>query len=136
MKKLLLILSIPVLLLASCNKKNATYTKVAFYFEDKNATGDISYDLYIDDKYEGKIPVYSAEPTDTSMFLFRTLNDDRHEIDVKKESTYLSATYLQITKNKTSSGTNKAKALKVTGMNGSKYRQDSDNPYSVYAPFK
>ena len=132
----MLILSLPVLLIASCNKKETTLTKVGFYFEDKNATGDMYYDLYIDDQYQGKIAVYKEEPTDTSMLLFVTLDGNRHDIDVKSGNVLLTANYLEITKKKTCSGTNKQKALQVNGGNGAKYRQDSDKNYAVYAAFK
>lgn len=136
MKKLLLILTLPIFLFASCNKKESTLTKVGFYFEDKNATGDMSYDLYIDDKFEGKINVCSDEPTDPSLFLFVTLDSKRHDIDVKDGSTLLTASYLEITKKKTCSGTNKNKTLQVNGNNGFRYRKDSNKDYAVFAAFK
>lgn len=134
MKERLLILSIPILIFASCNKKEIYSTRVGFYFEDKQAKSDMAYDLYIDNQYAGKINVYNEEPEDTALLLFRTLDNKRHEIDVRQDGNYLSATYLQITKKKTCSGTNKNKALKVSGVNGAKYHEDTG--YSVYGVFK
>lgn len=136
MNKLFLIGFLPALMLASCNKKVERTTRVGFYFEDKMAKGDISYDLYIDNNYEGKINVYNEEPADTSLLLFRILDDNKHFIDIKNGTVLLHASYLQITKNKTSSGTNKIKSQMVTGINGSRYREEKQKGYSVYTPFK
>lgn len=136
MKNVLLLLSISLFLFASCNKKENTVTKVGFYFENKNVADDISYDLYIDDQYEGKIGVYREEPSDTSLLLFRMLDDKKHDIDVKLNGVYLSTTYLQISKRKTCSGTNTRKSQRVHGMNGAKYREGTQKGFSVYAPFQ
>ncbi|MCC7030609.1 MAG: hypothetical protein IT257_09905 [Chitinophagaceae bacterium] len=133
MKKLLFLFCLPAVLFLSCNKKNRTYTRVGFYVEDKTASGDVAYDLYIDERYEGKVQVLSAPPADTAFLLFKVLDDSRHEITVRNGNLYLNASYLEITKHKTSSGSSKCNGQKVSGINGWKYVKDADKSYGVFA---
>ena len=120
----------------SCNKIENTYKRVGFYCEAKQTASDLSYDLYIDDQYQGKINVLAGEPEDTSLLLFTMLDSKQHIIDVKSNGKLLNATYLQVTKNKVSSGTNRAKTLHVSGVNGWKCHSVPNKSYMIYAAFK
>lgn len=133
MKKILFLFCLPAAVFLSCNKKNATYTRVGFYVEDKTASGDVAYDLYIDEHYEGKVHVLSATPADTALLLFKVLDDSRHEIAVRNRNLYLNASYLEITKSKTSSGTSKISGQKVSGINGFRYVKETSKNYGVFA---
>lgn len=136
MNKLKLLGLLSLLAFFSCNKMNDHYTRVGFYFEANHAKADQSYDLYIDDRYEGKIRVLNAEPSDSAMLFFKVLDSKRHYIDIKCNGVLLSANYLEIKPNQVKSGTNLNKSQQVSGVNGFRCRKDDNKSYMIYAAFK
>ncbi len=99
MRTTLLILFIAAGLFSSCQKPKNTQTRVGFYVLKPNykQTNDGSeYDLYIDQQYRGKLQVSLTETTDGALFNFQTLDTKRHLIEVQKNNTKVSSTYLQI----------------------------------------
>jgi len=132
MKTILLSLLVAIGLLTSCQKQDLTQTRVGFYVLNPTYTpideGD-DYDLYIDQQLSGKLQVSAIETNDSTLMNFHTLDAKRHEIQVKQGNTLVSATYLQIGKCQTKSGT----SLQIGNYkNGFTYKNLTNMSYATY----
>ncbi|MDI1234480.1 MAG: hypothetical protein PSX81_09375 [bacterium] len=125
-KSLFLLIVAGILVLTSCNKKDdGTRTKIGFYFSDttSKSTEPQSLNLFIDNAFKGKINRlnYEAHCGD-SMLLYVTIDSKRHEVDVKNDAgEFINSEYVQIGKNKSSSGSGKNSDKVIEGVHGSSF---------------
>ncbi|MDI1234148.1 MAG: hypothetical protein PSX81_07700 [bacterium] len=101
----IILTAVTILLLTQCKKEEVTYKA---YFYTMEPTSEIQLSLYIDGKYQDKIPyLHSRLSFDNDTLkqkaLLLTIKCGKHKLDVKDSQGNLkSSGIMKITKNKTS----------------------------------
>lgn len=137
MKNILFLALVILLGFTACQKKDLTLTRVGFYVIDPNFTNPQDdgyvYSLYIDNQYDGELKVSLTESMDSTLMNFKTLDAKKHIIEVKKQGTKVSSTYLQIEKCGAKSGTAN---MISSGKNGATFQAPYSYTYTTYGIFQ